>query len=127
MALRSRGKNLVEVAGVFGVGNGLVPYGDQGLFMTKDLFRQAGGFPDVPILEDFTLIRTLVRRHTPLLLLPVPITTSARRWERHGALKTMLLNQLIIAGYYLGISTSTLARWYRHGALSRVTKSENPQ
>jgi rSAM/selenodomain-associated transferase 2 len=96
------------------------PYGDQGIFLRADLFREMGGFPDMPIMEDFELIRRL-RRRGRIVTAPVPILTSARRWEKLGIVRTTLINYAIPLAYYLGASPSQLARWYhRERGIQRV-------
>lgn len=90
-----------------------MPYGDQALFLGKDIFRQIGGFPEMPIMEDFELIRQL-RYRGQIATLSLPVTTSGRRWRKWGIFKTWLLNQLIVAAYYAGVSPDRLACWYRH-------------
>lgn len=89
-----------------------LPYGDQAIFLKAAVFRDLGGFPELPIMEDFEFIRGL-RRLGKIGIIPTPVITSGRRWQRLGVLKTTLINQLIIAGYYLGISPNRLVRWYR--------------
>ena len=89
------------------------PYGDQGLFMERRIFDEAGGFPAIPIMEDFELIRHLRRRGTIITLADKAIT-SARRWQKIGIVRTTIINQLMIAGFLIGIPTETLRRLYRH-------------
>ncbi len=89
-----------------------MPYGDQGLFLPADLFHKAGGFPDLPIMEDFALVRRL-RQQGKIALAPLAVTTSARRWRRVGLLKTTLINQAIVLAYLLGVAPDRLATWYR--------------
>lgn len=89
-----------------------LPYGDQALFVRGDCFRQLGGFPDLPIMEDFELVRQL-RQRGRLAVLPESVVTSGRRWQTLGVLQTTLINQLVIAGYFLGVPPKTLNRWYR--------------
>jgi rSAM/selenodomain-associated transferase 2 len=88
-----------------------MPYGDQALFVRRDLFNEIGGFPDFPIMEDFELIRRL-RRKGKISILPESVRTSPRRYLNIGILKTWFLNQIIIAAYYLGIPPERLACWY---------------
>lgn len=88
-----------------------LPYGDQALFMKTQTFRDIGGFPDLPIMEDFALVRQLQKRGK-IAIVPVPVITSGRRWQNVGILKTTLINQIVIIGYFLGIPPSTLAQWY---------------
>ncbi len=90
-----------------------LPYGDQAIFLKADVFKQIGGFPQLPIMEDFVLIRHL-KKLGKIALLPVPAITSGRRWQKLGIVKTTSINQLMIIGYYLGISPEKLARWYRN-------------
>ncbi len=92
------------------------PYGDQAIFLRADLFWDMGAFPEVQIMEDFELVRRL-RRRGRILIAPVPILTSARRWEKLGIVRTTLINYAIPLAYYLGASPSRLARWY-HGKCS---------
>ena len=92
-----------------------LPYGDQALFLRKVLFKEIGGFPELPIMEDFILIRRL-KRKGKIVLLPESVMTSPRRWLHLGIFKTWLINQLIIIAYYLGIAPERLNRWYRREA-----------
>jgi rSAM/selenodomain-associated transferase 2 len=89
-----------------------LPYGDQALFLTAQTFEQLGGFPNLPIMEDFVLVQTLKRRGK-IAIAPLPVLTSSRRWQKLGILRTTLINQVMILGYFCGISTTTLAQWYR--------------
>jgi len=91
-----------------------MPYGDQALFVSRDLFQEVGGYPDYPIMEDFELIRRL-KKKGKIAILPESVQTSPRRWLNLGIFKTWLLNQLIIVAYYLGISPQRLSQWYRRG------------
>jgi len=87
------------------------PYGDQAIFILSLVFHQVGGFPDIPIMEDFELIRRL-RKQGEIATLPVPVSTSPRRWQNLGILKTTLINQLVIATYFMGVAPEVIARRY---------------
>jgi rSAM/selenodomain-associated transferase 2/rSAM/selenodomain-associated transferase 1 len=89
-----------------------LPYGDQGLFLRKSLFDSVGGFPEVPIAEDLFFVR-LLAKHGRIRIAPVSTVTSERRWITVGLLRTTLINQIIVAGCYLGVSPHTLASRYR--------------
>ena len=89
-----------------------MPYGDQGIFVTTDMFFSVGAFPPQPIMEDFELIRRL-RKKGKVKILPLHATTSARRWKKLGILRTTAMNQAIIVGYLFGISPDKLAGWYQ--------------
>lgn len=89
-----------------------LPYGDQALFLRREVFQGAGGFPEVPIAEDLLLVRRLSSRGRTAIA-PAYCITSGRRWARGGLLKTSLLNQIILAGLMMGVSPMTLARLYK--------------
>lgn len=89
-----------------------MPYGDQGLFLRADLFRELGKMPRLPIMEDFELVRRL-RKHGAIEILPRHAVTSGRRWKTVGPWKTTFINQCVILGYYLGIAPERLAEWYQ--------------
>ncbi|MEQ9550891.1 MAG: TIGR04283 family arsenosugar biosynthesis glycosyltransferase [Coleofasciculus sp. G3-WIS-01] len=89
-----------------------MPYGDQAIFLKATSFHRIGGFPNLPIMEDFEFIRRL-KHQGQIAIVPASILTSGRRWERLGIIKTTFINQLIILGYFLGVSPDKLARWYR--------------
>ncbi len=89
-----------------------MPYGDQAIFLTIEIFQKIGKFPELPIMEDFELIRRL-KRIGKITIIPVPIVTSARRWLKKGVFQTTLLNQIVITAYFLGVSPERIRRWYR--------------
>ena len=88
-----------------------LPYGDQGIFVKASVFWELGGFPNLPIMEDFIFIRQL-KSLGKITIIPNPVITSGRRWQKLGVWKTTLLNQGIVMGYWLGVSPERLARWY---------------
>lgn len=85
--------------------------GDQALFVRHDLFRQVGGFPDLPLMEDIAISRRL-RQHGRPACLRERVTTSPRRWERHGAWRTILLMWRLRAAYFFGADPRQLAIRY---------------
>lgn len=89
-----------------------LPYGDQAIFISKSAFLKLEGFADLPIMEDFELIER-AKTQGKIAIAPAAVTTSNRRWQKLGVWQTTLINQLIIAGYYLGVSPVTLANFYR--------------
>ena len=88
-----------------------LPYGDQGLFVRRQVFSALGGFRELPLLEDVDFIRRLVRAGRAFEL-PVPLLTSSRRWRRDGWFHRSVRNLAIISCYFAGVSPATLARWY---------------
>lgn len=89
-----------------------LPYGDQALFIRKAVFLDRGGFAPMPIMEDFEFSRR-IRRQGKIAIAPAAVLTSGRRWQKLGVLRTTLINQLMVLGYFLGIPSDRLARWYR--------------
>jgi hypothetical protein len=69
-------------------------------------------------MEDFEFIRRL-NRLGKIEILSSSVITSGRRWQKLGVFKTTLINQLIVIGYYLGISPTKLSQWYRRKAGNR--------
>ena len=100
-----------------------MPYGDQALFMPKAVFQSVGGFPQLPIMEDFEIVRQLSRKGQ-IVTLSIPVLTSARRWVKLGIWRTWFINQVVIVGYHFGIAPQVLARLYR-GKLHRIKNHSN--
>ncbi|MGH8325420.1 MAG: TIGR04283 family arsenosugar biosynthesis glycosyltransferase [Steroidobacteraceae bacterium] len=86
-------------------------YGDQGIFVTCASYEASPGLDKQPLFEEVPLVRHL-KRTRRFIALPLPITVSARRWDRDGFLRRTLQNRLLAVGYALGIAPSRLARWY---------------
>lgn len=97
------------------------PYGDQGLFIRKTDYMQAGGFPDTILFEEVPLVRA-ARSAGLFVQLDAPIGVSPRRWERDGWIRRTLGNRLLALGYMLGLSPNTLARYYRFTAQEEPTE-----
>jgi rSAM/selenodomain-associated transferase 2 len=85
--------------------------GDQGLFLHRTLYDRAGGFPDIPLMEDIALCRRLRRLARPRPI-GTPLLTSSRRWEKHGILRTILTMWTLRLGFFLGVDARHLARYY---------------
>lgn len=65
-----------------------IAFGDQGLFVRADLFRARGGFPALPLMEDYAWTRDLRRAGIALYVSPLAVTTSGRRWDERGFWRT---------------------------------------
>jgi rSAM/selenodomain-associated transferase 2 len=87
-------------------------FGDQGIFVRKDVFNKIGGYPDIEIMEDWEMGRR-IGKIGKMKLLDASIGTSARRFKNGGQIKTFLLMQRIKLLYILGVSPSKLAKMYR--------------
>ena len=88
-----------------------LPYGDQGLFVRRSSFERAGGYPEIPFLEDVAIVRRL-RKQGRLVQLQAAVTTGPRHWEQLGPLRTTLLNWKMVALYLCGVPPEQLARRY---------------
>ena len=86
-------------------------YGDQGIFVRRDVFMDAGGFPEVSIGEDI-LFSKQIRKMGKVRILPDPIHCSTRRWAHQGILKTYWINQKIAWGMMLKVDPHRLAHQY---------------
>lgn len=85
--------------------------GDQALFVRRTVFEQVGGFTDIPLMEDVDFSRR-VKRTGRIAALNETVTTSFRRWEREGPLKTILLMWTLRFLYWMGVHPSRLSHWY---------------
>lgn len=88
-----------------------VAYGDQGIFLRREVFESLGRFPDVRLMEDVRLMKSL-RDHGRLAVLPGPLHISARRWHKHGTLRQTLRNWCLLTAEQLGIHPNRLADLY---------------
>jgi rSAM/selenodomain-associated transferase 2 len=85
--------------------------GDQAMFVRREAFERAGGFPPLELMEDIALSRSLKRVSRPLCLAEKAVT-SGRRWERHGVLRTVFLMGWLRLAFFLGAAPASLARFY---------------
>lgn len=86
--------------------------GDQAMFLTREAFGASGGFPAQALMEDIELSRRLRRRVGAPAALRTCVVVSARRWERHGAWRTIALMSMLRALYFVGASPARLHRLY---------------
>lgn len=87
-----------------------LPYGDQGLLLSRALYGRVGGFRPLPLMEDVDLVRRLGRRC--LTALPVDAVTSAERWRRGGWQRRSARNLACLSLYFLGLPPRLIARLY---------------
>ena len=88
-----------------------VATGDQTLFFDKNFFDRLGGFPELPIMEDIAMSK-LARSHSRPKIIRLPVTTSSRRWEQNGIIKTILLMWGLRFAYWIGVSPRKIHRIY---------------
>jgi hypothetical protein len=85
-----------------------LPYGDQALFVRRSVLERMGGIPIVPMMEDLDLVRA-IKRAGRLQMLERTATTSSRRYASGGTLRTILLHQFALLGWWLGFDRARLA------------------
>ncbi|MSQ52228.1 MAG: glycosyltransferase [Betaproteobacteria bacterium] len=85
--------------------------GDQAIFVYREIFRKCNGFAAIPLMEDIDLCARLKRISRPLCL-RARVTTSGRRWEKHGVWRTIVLMGCLRLRYFLGASPEILAQNY---------------
>jgi len=90
-----------------------IPYGDQAQFLPTPLFRELGGFADIPIMEDVNLFRRIRKSSLPIAIAHDAVKTSPRRWREEGILRRTLKNWWLRIRYRLGASPDQLVRGYR--------------
>lgn len=88
-----------------------LPYGDQGIFVRRDVFQSAGGFPASPLMEDVALVRRLRRFGRPCRS-ALRVRTSARRWQQDGWWRRTWINLSVLARYVAGVPPERLVRPY---------------
>ena len=87
-----------------------LPYGDQGLLVPRSLYRDVGGYPDQPLMEDVALARALRGRLRPL---GVEAVTSSEKYRRQGWVRRGARNLWTLLRYSFGVSPARLAEGYR--------------
>jgi rSAM/selenodomain-associated transferase 2 len=107
---RARGARRVERlanwrASVLGL-----PYGDQGLLMSRSLYDSLGGYSDMPLMEDVDFVRRIGKEK--LVELPATATTSAERYKRGGYTLRPLRNMALLSLYFIGVPPHQLAKLY---------------
>jgi rSAM/selenodomain-associated transferase 2 len=88
-----------------------VATGDQAIFVTRALFEQVGGFPPIALMEDIALSKRLRREHRPHCLRS-RVRTSARRWQRDGVVRTVIVMWGLRLAYVCGVSPARLRTLY---------------
>ena len=97
---------------------GGIPYGDQGIFVRRDIYLKCGGFPHQPLFEEVRLVRRL-RSRGRFRAIATPLGVSPRRWERDGWLRRCLDNRRLALAYACGTAAHRLANQYDPPARAR--------
>lgn len=87
-----------------------LPYGDQGLLISRTLYEAVGGYKPIPLMEDVDLVRRIGKER--IKVLPASATTSSIRWRRDGWFRRSTRNLFCLSLYYLGVSPRKIARLY---------------
>lgn len=88
-----------------------VATGDQMIFVHRERFLSLGGYADMPLMEDVDLCKRL-RRHEAPVVETEPVTTSSRRWEQGGIVRTVLIMWGLRLAYFFGVSPQRLHGYY---------------
>jgi rSAM/selenodomain-associated transferase 2 len=86
-------------------------YGDQAIFVRKDVFSEIGGFPQVPIMED-VLFSKKMRQKGKTRILEDKVIVSARRWEKKGVMNTVLLYSFLNILFYMKVPLNRIKKYY---------------
>ncbi|MEE9539537.1 MAG: TIGR04283 family arsenosugar biosynthesis glycosyltransferase [candidate division NC10 bacterium] len=89
----------------------LIATGDQAVFVRRKTFSAMDGYPEIPLMEDVEFIKNLKRRGN-IAYLPIPATTSTRKWEREGVLQTTLLMLTVWLLHFIRVSPARLHQLY---------------
>lgn len=88
-----------------------LPYGDQGLLISRALYNEIGGYSDIVLMEDVAIVRQLGRAR--LVPLNVLAQTSGDKFERGGWWAVPIRNLMLLTAYLLGVPPRVLAGWYK--------------
>jgi rSAM/selenodomain-associated transferase 2 len=88
--------------------------GDQAIFVRRSLFEAAGGYPPIALMEDVALCKAL-RKRARSTVIPAKVRTSARRWEKNGIARTIVLMWWLRLRYFMGGNPDRLAAEYERG------------
>ena len=102
-----------------------IPYGDQALFLRREVFQSAGGFPEIPLMEDLAFSRNL-RSLGAVRTIPFRVVVSGRRFIERPLYYALLINLFPLL-FRLGVPASALAVWYGHArGRARRTSASAP-
>lgn len=87
-----------------------LPFGDQAIFVRRDVLNEIGGVPRAPVMEDVDLVAAM-KSQGRVVALPQSVTTSARRYLRGGVLRTAWGHSLALAARLAGVDRSRIQSW----------------
>src|SRR3972149_9649125 len=86
-------------------------FGDQGIFVRRDVFQALRGYKEIPIMEDYDFYKRLAGQGK-VVLLRMPVISSARRFVKKGVVRQLLINKLVVLSYWAGLDIQTIKRFY---------------
>jgi len=89
----------------------LFHFGDQGIFVRRDVFQALNGYKEIPIMEDYDFYKRL-RKQGKVVLIRMPVISSARRFTKKGILRQLLINKFVVLAYWAGVDIQTIKRFY---------------
>ncbi len=90
-----------------------LPYGDQAIFIKKDIFERVGGYENIALMEDVNLMQKLKKQKLKIQIINHKVITSPRRYEKNGILFNLLKNWVLISLYLVGVNSNKLAKFYK--------------
>ena len=90
-----------------------LPYGDQAIFIKKEVFERVGGYEDIALMEDVNLMQKLKEQKLKIKIINQKVTTSPRRYEKNGILLNLLKNWVLVSLYFFGVNPNKLAKLYK--------------
>ncbi len=89
-----------------------IPYGDQAIFIRKEVFDTMDGFKEIPLMEDMEFMRRMKRSGYNICIIPQKVKTSPRRWEKEGIIYCTLRNWILKGLYHLGVKPGKIVKFY---------------
>ena len=88
-----------------------IPFGDQAIFIRKDIFKKLCGYKEIPVMEDIDLMQRIKKAQLKIRFISPGVLTSARRWKEDGIIYCTLRNWCILILYFSGVSATRLFRY----------------
>jgi rSAM/selenodomain-associated transferase 2 len=89
-----------------------LPYGDQGIFIRRNFFKNLGGYNNMPLMEDVDLMRRVKKAGGKIVIVKQKVLTSPRRWEKEGVILCTLRNWTLILLFFMGVPAEKLSKFY---------------
>jgi rSAM/selenodomain-associated transferase 2 len=87
-------------------------FGDMGIFVRREIFEHLGGYKEIPLMEDMDFSKRL-KQYGNIVILPLRINTSTRRWTEEGYIFNMVRNWILQSAWALGAAPDTLVKYYK--------------